>query len=654
MWSAAVGRKLSDFGSRSPETEVTPELSVSTRTERPAWHVTGNHYLSIPFIDSADGAIHGVNVLHRGQNGLLEWSGARLAGAGDPLLRPRFRVAGEALAARDLQWELLDHWIPRFRCSLAPALRASGTVCAPGGPDVTLAGAVYVIELENAGSDALDVVVELEGVWAWSLKTVRTSRPLPGANRLWLPPGGRAVVLEQAGGAGASLCILSGEGGTAGLREDGVAGPDAAGEVVAPNGEPLRFMLARAVRVPARGKASVAFYLGVAPERDGAVASAHYLAAQGAAGLLRDARLALTRLTRRVRDAALGRILNRNLLFNYFFALGRGVDDDRYYPVASRSPAYDGGAATFSDREALLWTLPALTLADYPTARDVLLQIFDRYSLQAGIARRYIDGAVLEPGYALDGACAYGIALDRFVEDARDESVLDEAIVQQVLHEIQNLILGDLHPEIFLCATEVAPSGDFPDHRYLAYDNALVAAFCRTLDRVWRGREPGEQAQLAGAGEEAAAALWRHGTAGVEGLTVLAFSTDLAGESAVYDDPNGSLQLLPHYGFCDPEDPIWRDTVELLRSESYPLWIGDARYPGLASRTSARRASLAALCADLLGARRDAALATLRELPLENGLACEWYDPDTGRSAGGEHYAALAGFVAWALREVVE
>ena len=36
------------------------------------------------------------------------------------------------------------------------------------------------------------------------------------------------------------------------------------------------------------------------------------------------------------------------------------------------------------------------------------------------------------------------------------------------------------------------------------------------------------------------------------------WSTDLEGHYDIYDEPPGSLQLLPHYGFCAMDDPVWQ------------------------------------------------------------------------------------------------
>ena len=43
-------------------------------------------------------------------------------------------------------------------------------------------------------------------------------------------------------------------------------------------------------------------------------------------------------------------------------------------------------------------------------------------------------------------------------------SILDEPIVQDVLRELDANIFGRLHPEVFLCATELLPSGEPAAH----------------------------------------------------------------------------------------------------------------------------------------------------------------------------------------------
>ena len=45
---------------------------------------------------------------------------------------------------------------------------------------------------------------------------------------------------------------------------------------------------------------------------------------------------------------------------------------------------------------------------------------------------------------------------------------------------------------------------------------------------------------------------------------MFAWSVDLQGGHDVYDEPPGSLLLLPYYGFCAADDPLYLKTAEAI------------------------------------------------------------------------------------------
>jgi hypothetical protein len=313
-----------------------------------------------------------------------------------------------------------------------------------------------------------------------------------------------------------------------------------------------------------------------------------------------------------------------------------------------------GPTAVFDERAALFWTLPAVTRIDPFLGRELLIRTLEGFSDRPAQRLRYVDGGILAPGFSLGQLCAYGLAIDRYVRDANDPTVLDEPLVQDVIRELDENIWSRLHSQIFLGGTEVLASGDTADYPYVSYDNALLWRFCKALPQLWRPLEGEPPPRLQNGADEIAAAFWHRFTAEIEGLQVIAYASNLEGQVAIYDDPAGSLRMLPFLGFCSEDDPIWSNTMDLLHSPSYPLWRGERPFPGLAGRSSPDTCSLAALTADLLTDRRDAAIALLRRLALEAGLASTTYDPDTGHSAIGPYDAALAGFLAWALDQNAE
>ena len=51
---------------------------MTTVTASPVpWQLTGNHWLALPCVHPADGAVHAVGVMHRGARAAIEFAGRR-------------------------------------------------------------------------------------------------------------------------------------------------------------------------------------------------------------------------------------------------------------------------------------------------------------------------------------------------------------------------------------------------------------------------------------------------------------------------------------------------------------------------------------------------------------------------------------------------
>ena len=78
------------------------------------WQLTGNHWLALPCIHPATGAIHRMSVLHRGARAALEFVAAGAPeGVEAPLLRPVITVDGDTvvLGASGMAWERALGWL---------------------------------------------------------------------------------------------------------------------------------------------------------------------------------------------------------------------------------------------------------------------------------------------------------------------------------------------------------------------------------------------------------------------------------------------------------------------------------------------------------------------------------------------------------------
>jgi hypothetical protein len=316
------------------------------------WQLTGNHWLALPCIHPADGAIHAVGMLHRGARAAVEFAGDAgfIDGLGEPLLRPRIEIDGvlQDMAAGTMAWERANAWLPTFTCALGDIV-LRGTIFAPYGRDADVAGAVYALAVENRGASIRHVTLRMEGTLGHRQLRVRTARPAEDATRVSQSAGG-LVVLEGSAQPGLVALAIGAEG-DASITVDGT-----------------QFSLTRQLDVDASTTASTAFYLAAGPERDGAEATAAVLRRRGWRALLAGTRDALQQLEQTTGAEAIDRLINRNLLFAYFYGVARAIDDAHYYLVRTRVPWHRAGV-TVRDWEALMWTLPAIQLADNGLAR---------------------------------------------------------------------------------------------------------------------------------------------------------------------------------------------------------------------------------------------------------------------------------------------
>jgi len=577
------------------------------------WQITGNHWLSLPCIHPGDASVHAIGVLHRGARSAVEFAATDrfLDGPSDALLRPTIDIDGvrHELSGGTMAWERAVGWLPTFTCSI-DTLVVRGTIFAPYGRDADVAGAVYALSVENRGSRAVELTLSLEGTFGHRQLRVRTARAADDEHRVHRMPGD-VVILEGAAQPGLTSLAIGADG-------------DASLEIG--DARPCRFAVRRRVAIDAGGRAQVAFYIAAGPERDGAQATVQVLRRRGWRDLLAATRDALRALEQTTGNDAIDRLVNRNLLFAYFYAVGRALDDAHYYLVRTRVP-WHGRGVTVRDWEALAWTLPAVQLADGPLARELLLRMCELHGYAPGRGLHYLDGTLFEPGFSLEGAAGYALAVERYIRETGDDQVVEEPVLADTLYLASDDIAERRDQRFPLYATEVSPSGEPVPYPYTLHANAVVAqaldVFRRTLDE--------ESAQRVEDPAAVRAAIRRQfGRGAGEGKGTLATAIDLAGGVSTQDDPLASALWLPLYETIDRTDSLYRRTVRAL----------DEQAPADGVR------SLAHLCAHLFGPDTAAVLERLRRMPLDGGFAAELVD-DEGRAAANGGDAALSGLLAW-------
>jgi hypothetical protein len=567
------------------------------------WQLTGNHWLAIPCIHPADGSIHAIGVVHRGARAAVEFAGGAdfIDGTAPALLKPIVEIDGQAhdLAGGAMAWERALEWLPTFTCTIGDVV-VRGTVFAPYGRDADLAGAVFAIGLESRGA-ARCGRVRLEGTLGHRQLRVRTARPTDDLS------------LVSRGAAGHVLLEGSAQPGLAALA---VSADDDA-EIVH-DGE--RFSLARTLSLAAGGRADVAFYVAAGPERDGAEATVAVLRRRGWRALLAGTRDALQQLEQSTGSEGIDRLINRNLLFAYFYAVARALDDAHYYLVRTRAP-WHGAGVTVRDWDALMWTLPAVQLADGALARELLLRMCELHGYAPGRGVHYLDGTLFEPGFSLEGVAAYPIAIDRYARDTGDSAIVDEPVIGDTLYLAHEDLQDRRDRRYSLYSTEVTPDNTPVEHPFTLHANAAVAQALEILRRTL-DEETSRSVEDAAA---VRAAIRRHFAPEREPKGTLRASIDLVGNVSADDEPSASAVWLPLYEALDRNDSLYRRTVKALPRE---------------------RGALLREIGRLLGPDGEAELRWLRHAPLHGGVAAESVD-EAGVATANAGDASLSGLLAW-------
>ena len=387
-------------------------------------------------------------------------------------------------------------------------------------------------------------------------------------------------------------------------------------------------------------------FFGVGYEEVAAAASAKEMLRQGFDALLERTASWLAARERRVSDPKIEALLNTNLFFAFFFASGRTIDTEELCLMTSRSPRYYVSAA-YWDRDSLLWAFPAILEADAAYARELLLAVFHRQSRNFGVHSRYIDGTVLEPGFELDELCAPVIALARYIEATGDADMLKRPGIRAALESILMKLEARRHPDVELYSTFLQPTDDLHNHPYLTYDNALVWKALGHLG-AWLNRP-----ELIERAARVREAVYDHCVVEHRGRRVFAWSVDLNGHWDIYDEPPGSLQLLPFYGFCADDDEIWVNTVSEIRDAAYPLSFACHAIAEIGCK-HAPHPWVLSMCNSLLSGHGETALEHLARTRMDNGIACESVHEDTGECTTGAAFATCAGFLAYALCRYTE
>ncbi|WLD92599.1 glycoside hydrolase family 125 protein [Alkalihalobacillus sp. AL-G] len=587
---------------------------------------TGNEWVSIPTLFT-DGSIENINVLSMKYRGLLELCGSE----DQPLLQPFVKLADERIKW-NLTWEREDHWVPIFT-GKSDSLLFKGEVVTPIGER----GFYYHLSLVNESKEIKHVDWGMDGNWLNTLHTINESKVM----------NARKSVVES-GWNESILFELSNEAPFLSLAPMTSTNLDDIDYTYDEQTDQIHFCLSQSCKIKPGEKKELSFFWGVGLEEVGAATSSKEMQRKGTETLKDELKSWLQKRALTTEDPKLDEVMNLNLFFNYFYATGQTLDTEEDVLVTSRSPRYYVSAA-YWDRDSLLWSFPSILITDRKRARSMLDYVFTKQRRNIGVHSRYIDGVVLEPGFELDELCAPIIALDMYVKETGDRDYLRHPHVQDTVIEIIEKIEDHKHAQLDLYDTFLQPTDDPIVYPYLTYNNVLVwkvmhivASFAEQL------LVPLQSDKLAKQADEIKKAIYDQTVFEEETGTCFAWSVDLRGNHNVYDEPPGSLQLIAYYGFCSFDDPIYQNTVRLIRSDRYSYAFKGKPFEELGC-AHANHPWVLSIANSFLSGRVEQARDLVMRTSMDGGIACESIDEYTGLPRTGEHFATCAGFLAYAI-----
>lgn len=587
------------------------------------YQVTGNEFLSLPTIRQTDGAVEGVTFLYMLAKGMIELNGGEKG-----LICPYFSVNG-ARQKPEIQWSRECCWIPSCEGEVE-GVRFSCTYLTP----VSERAFVLRVSAENKSSKTVNVRFGADGTWEKTLHEINETTELTLGKTVELSGWNHMFIWSQKPG----MPLFAFAPCSSDPQPFSQIDQNASFEC-----SDFSYDIFKEQRMEPGQKAQLDICFGVGYEGVAAATSAKELLRQGFDKLYKKTKNWLEKRMKPIEDPYFNQMLNTNLFFTFFFASGRCVDTEELCLVTSRSPRYYVSAA-YWDRDSLLWAFPAILTVDKPYAREILDAVFTRQARNFGIHSRYIDGTVLEPGFELDELCAPVIALERYVQESGDEQFVHEPHIQKGLHQILVRLNEQKDEKTGLYETFLQPTDDLHRYPFLTYDNALACLALRVLSKLLN------QPELEIRAEEIRQAVYKNCVKEENKKRLFAWSVDGQGQYDIYDEPPGSLQLLPYYGFCSNEDEVWLNTMEMIRSSAYPLSFAGKPIAEIGCK-HAPHPWVLSICNSLLSGHKDTALKHLKRVVMDNGIACESVHEETGECTTGEAFATCAGFLSYALYE---
>ena len=592
---------------------------------------TGNEYISIPDLNQETGNIESISFLSMKRKGMLLATGSN----NKPFMKPFIEGISSQIQFSGVSLE--NYWIPSLQGTFADG-QVLMTVLSP------IEEKGFIIRLTITAQSDLKITSGLDISFGNVIHCINESKPLRGKAYCYLSPWNDNLIFDfDCGGPEFSFASITDFPFRASFEEKEVIVTDDRTHLSLSQ-KIVEARLSADLSLKAGQSQTLTFFFGLGYEEVSAATSAKEMLRQTYEVELERTSFWLKNRINEFKSHKLSVIYNQNLFFCIFYSTGITFDTEERVLMTSRSPRYYVSAA-YWDRDSMLWSFPAILDVDSSLAKEALTHVFTRQSRNIGVHSRYIDGSVLEPGFELDELVAPIIALYSYVKKSKDSSFLAKDFVKRSVELIVQKLEGRRDFNSNLYTTFLQPTDDEIVYPYLCYDNVLVWKALVFLSELYPEKYCAFSDKAASLKESILSNFVFENN---DGSKYFGWSVDLKGNHEVYDEPPGSLQLLPYYDFCSADDPIWLNTVKMIRSKDYKYSFHDspiaeigcphAPYPWILS-----------LCNSMLCGYADQALKELEIIEMDNGIACESVDPINGSSMTGEAFATCAGFLCHSL-----
>jgi hypothetical protein len=371
------------------------------------------------------------------------------------------------------------------------------------------------------------------------------------------------------------------------------------------------------------------YFIGIGDTPDRAVLNTIHLSRIGVNSLETETNKFMDRFNG-VKD----KVTRDNILMSIFNSNSIFIDKEDNCIMASKSPKYYVSSG-FWARDFVFWVLPIIERYDTARAKELLSLLLKKYWNHKGTHALYLDGRILYDGFELDQLSYYFIALERAIAH---KVIEPEDSVVRASHLMDALITRK-SDQYHLYSTDLNSSDDPVTYPYVTFNNVALWYSMRTYGA--RIKELLLDKSYLEYSDKIREDIMKE----MVSNEMFCYSTDLNGNNEFYDDPTGSLLLLPFLGFVDRESRIFKNTFDWIKSNKNEYKV-EGRFSGIGNR-HVKHPWVHSYVTEVLSGLTDKNI--LEGIPLDDGLSCETIDENDGKCHTGIHFPGSSAFLVRAL-----